>query len=787
MANFEVAARTLIHLGAELITSDAIAINELIKNAIDAGSKNVNIYFICPIPKKVIDQCIEKLTNVNSINKELIDELINNLMDNSLPNVSDKVSNYLLKKIEKIKSLNNIQEIITEIKSINYIKIVDSGCGMDKETLENVFLTIGTGFKLNTGNEVLGNKGIGRLSMMRIGKIASVTSWKNVHEAHRIRFDWKEFESSEKNIDDIAIDIKKVKINSSNSQSGTKISITELTNNWSEVKIKDELINNFLRRLKNPFKGNEIKFPINILFNQYDLENRLPINKMNKKLWDLGQKNVELHFDPLNESLENVNLKITIEGKSEGDNPPPYETRLINLAHTFGCSIDDLKKIGPFKFKLKWYNRQALKRDIKNQGLSKLSKDLHEELDIWSGGVAIYRDGFRVGYSGSQSDKDWFEIDRNALKGQGFTVNRIQIVSVLEISKEKNPLLQDRSNREGLLDNEQVSLVKEMISIALKEFRESINNDKELVASRKLDDIIEHGIGQTENKLTKIRQEILNIRKDTVDKDKKAILTSIDEGLNQISNEIQEFSSATNYLKEQREDILELAGAGTMLHSVLHELVRSTAQTRDLLEKLSNSSDDITSKLLNKLQQEIKTINIRLTQFSPLNPSARNRKSKFDLIDAIKVIISGYEKKLEENNIEIEFTRDGGELKGSYKVNMVRGFFSIAIENLLSNSIYWLMQDKLFLSKERVIRIDLDTQTNVVTFYDTGPGISINDRERIFNAGFTTKQSEKDGKGFGLFIAREVTKHYDGNLYLDISEDADGRLRRFILELPKDL
>lgn len=56
---------------------------------------------------------------------------------------------------------------------------------------------------------------------------------------------------------------------------------------------------------------------------------------------------------------------------------------------------------------------------------------------------------------------------------------------------------------------------------------------------------------------------------------------------------------------------------------------------------------------------------------------------------------------------------------------MVRGFFSIAIENLLSNSIYWLMQDKLFTrlpsSTERAIYIDLDTQTNVVTFSDTGP------------------------------------------------------------------
>lgn len=41
--SFKVAARTLRHLGGELITSDEMALNELIKNAFDAGSKRVKV------------------------------------------------------------------------------------------------------------------------------------------------------------------------------------------------------------------------------------------------------------------------------------------------------------------------------------------------------------------------------------------------------------------------------------------------------------------------------------------------------------------------------------------------------------------------------------------------------------------------------------------------------------------------------------------------------------------------------------------------------------------------
>jgi len=40
---FKITARTLLELGAELIGSDAVAIYELVKNAVDAGSPHVRI------------------------------------------------------------------------------------------------------------------------------------------------------------------------------------------------------------------------------------------------------------------------------------------------------------------------------------------------------------------------------------------------------------------------------------------------------------------------------------------------------------------------------------------------------------------------------------------------------------------------------------------------------------------------------------------------------------------------------------------------------------------------
>ncbi|EKS6399152.1 ATP-binding protein, partial [Enterobacter hormaechei] len=52
---FRIAARTLRHLGSELITSDDIALNELIKNSFDAHSPRVKIRIESPFDYKTID------------------------------------------------------------------------------------------------------------------------------------------------------------------------------------------------------------------------------------------------------------------------------------------------------------------------------------------------------------------------------------------------------------------------------------------------------------------------------------------------------------------------------------------------------------------------------------------------------------------------------------------------------------------------------------------------------------------------------------------------------------
>lgn len=791
MASFQVAARALIHLGSELITSDPIAIYELIKNAIDAKSPNVKVLFSIPFPQENILELAEKWSKLEQSDEFWRDEIVSDLdflttiqRDELDERIITRVNEYF----ERIELSVSPQEAAEYLLEINTIEVKDTGIGMSEDLLNKVFLTVGTNFKLHAeddGQPVLGNKGIGRLSMMRLGKSATVTSWQNRNEANAIKFNWREFESEEKLISDISFPITEASVSPNASESGTNIVITHLTRDWSKKNVQLLLIEQFLRRLRNPLEKKKFKFPINVFYNKLDKYDRLPISPMGKDLLNAAQKVVEMSFTP----DDDESLNLVIKNNDETHDETPYKTDLITLAHQLDCSVKDLTRIGNINFNLRWYNRKLFKAKLKDQGLSSRSKELLDELNVWSGGVSIYRDGFRIGYSGSFDDTDWFDIDKKALRSKGFTVNRIQMVGSLELSKKGNPFLQDRSNREGLLDNSQWKLVSRIISdIVLPQLRENINKRNEIEAAEALDEIAEIGAVQAADKLSSVRQSVSKLSK-SVDKEHRPAFSKIDEELHFVATKITQFEKATAHLKEHREDILELAGTGTMMHVVMHELARTTSQTRGLIQKISKKSDSKTSTLLNKLENEIKVLNVRLRQFDPLSTNGRQRKVRFDLVDLIKTISKGYEAKFKRHNISLTISVDDLDNHQPYIVNMVKGFITIAIENLISNSAYWLTKSDIFShlvhSDERKIHIDVDTDTSTVSVSDTGPGIALSDKDRVFTPGFTTKKNEKDGKGFGLFIAREVTQYHEGSLYLDTFTNEDGRLRRFILELPK--
>ena len=161
--------RIIKHLGTELITSDEVAIAELIKNSYDAKADTINLFFL-----------------------DSITCLSNDLLKNELP-------------VE-------IKEKITELSNENSIILLeDNGNGMTSAQLEKGFFEVGSDIKHNekslkeleasedyenTGI-ILGDKGIGRLSAQRLAPILVLeTTSETDNKIHLTEIIWDDFISS---------------------------------------------------------------------------------------------------------------------------------------------------------------------------------------------------------------------------------------------------------------------------------------------------------------------------------------------------------------------------------------------------------------------------------------------------------------------------------------------------------------------------------------------------------------------------------------------------------------
>ena len=143
---FVIMPRVIAHLGEDLIKDESIALLELVKNSYDAGAFVCNVDFVFDVWGKLVK-----------------------------------------------------------------IHVDDNGKGMDLSTIENVWLVIGTDNKKKLleeeieGRMPLGEKGIGRLGVHKLGRRINLYSQMANEEEVYVDIDWRKLAES-KEIDDFKVD-----------------------------------------------------------------------------------------------------------------------------------------------------------------------------------------------------------------------------------------------------------------------------------------------------------------------------------------------------------------------------------------------------------------------------------------------------------------------------------------------------------------------------------------------------------------------------------------------------
>lgn len=223
----KISPRVIKHLGKDLITTSEVAVVELIKNSIDAKTSNVNLMLF------------ENGNMVKNM-KRLIPVL-----------------------------LDDIFELVPQSFFDRPLLIVeDDGKGMNNFQLDKGFLEIGTDLKNNNSETTLGEKGIGRLAVQRLGKCLLVESASELESFATLTFiNWDDICNTDNS--DYLVPYKRIK---------------KVTNSYTRLWILDVNIGDFLETPEqiilhldnaNLIVNRELKSAINFLI--------LPFSKVKKK------------------------------------------------------------------------------------------------------------------------------------------------------------------------------------------------------------------------------------------------------------------------------------------------------------------------------------------------------------------------------------------------------------------------------------------------------------------------------------------------------------------------
>lgn len=151
-------------------------------------------------------------------------------------------------------------------------------------------------------------------------------------------------------------------------------------------------------------------------------------------------------------------------------------------------------------------------------------------------------------------------------------------------------------------------------------------------------------------------------------------------------------------------------------------------------------------------------------------------KKNIDIISMVEGTVSCIDRYAKQKNIQLIFDTNKEECIAAIDPEVIDRI----IMNLLSNAIKFSpINTNIF------INMFIDENNIKISIKDEGPGISDEDKEKIFNRFFQTtkkKENENTGSGIGLDLVNYLTKSHDGEVSV-VSENGDGT--EFIVKIPR--
>ena len=217
----------------------------------------------------------------------------------------------------------------------------------------------------------------------------------------------------------------------------------------------------------------------------------------------------------------------------------------------------------------------------------------------------------------------------------------------------------------------------------------------------------------------------------------------------------------------------QTVGLGIVAETVAHEMTNITARLQARADALSpqfkGPGHRAARALVSEIRTTVRAIRLQLRHLEPQLRYQRTRREIVDVLAAIQPVADYHRGRLESAGVAVEVAGSG------FDARLNRGRLQQALDNLLINSEFWLDH-----ARTEDPRIEIMVKSPLVTVRDNGPGVDPGLETAIFEP-FVSGRTGDQGRGLGLFIARQVLSDDDAAIYLGEPE-ADGRRREFRLD-----
>lgn len=413
---------------------------------------------------------------VFQLGEDLITDVIQALVE-LVKNSYDADASYVKITVDTRSKVGDVQGIIT---------VEDDGVGMDEQTIKRGWLTISNSLKRDMkragtltpkGRTPLGDKGLGRLGVQRLGDNVQIFTATDVNKPGlSVTFSWTDFQNME-TLDQVEVDLEPCTLE----RRGTKIVVAGLKDveTWRGTDARNRLETE-LSKMISPYK--EIKdFMVYATVDGDKLE----LAEISDQVRQASNVRYSINFDGEFLSIYGK-LKLDYlrpEKKDDLDNYRRFIERddgqaFLKFLQTKGFAKDCNLRSGEDGWFVEFSIRRAL------DSIAELKKDefgvlanpgpFHAEIDAFSlkqkgggvpdvlntaaeyrkfveslSGVRIFRDGFGV-----RVDQDWLHLGAQWTTAKSYyTLKPRNTIGYVALTARHNSRLQETTDREGFIRN----------------------------------------------------------------------------------------------------------------------------------------------------------------------------------------------------------------------------------------------------------------------------------------------------------------------------------------------